>query len=307
MTGRTRLAGRVHVVRLAALALVLGALALVVPDATVAPTEIALVKVRKGEHAAADQEIVWILAVGSDARPGDVMTRSHGDALQLIGMNTRTHAATAIGVPRDSWVAIPGHGRNKINAALVYGGPQAMAAAMQRLIGIKPDYVMVTRFPFFEQMVNDIGGIEVNNPRAFADPYLRRKGFKKGRIHLNGYDAMAFSRIRKSLPLGDFDRSANQQRTLRGIQAKIRANADKPGFIERGVLTVMQHMATDLPPGELFRIAQIVAQVDPGKITTCVVGGGVGWVGEASVVFPDVAEARRYGRDARGDAVISRC
>ena len=50
---------------------------------------------------------------------------------------------------------------------------------------------------------------------------------------------MAFSRVRKSLPGGDFDRSANQQRTLRGIHAKIRANADRPGFIERGVMTVL--------------------------------------------------------------------
>ena len=84
---------------------------------------------------------------------------------------------------------------------------------------------------------------------------------------------MAFSRVRKSLPGGDFDRSANQQRTLRGIHAKIRANADRPGFIERGVMTVLQHMATDLPPGELFRLAQAVAQVEPGKITSCVVPG----------------------------------
>ncbi len=118
---------------------------------------------------------------------------------------------------------------------------------------------------------------------------------------------MAFSRVRKSLPGGDFDRSANQQRTLRGIHAKIRANADRPGFIERGVMTVLQHMATDLPPGELFRLAQAVAQVEPGKITGCVVPGGIGTVGAASVVFPDVATARRYGNDARADATIRRC
>ena len=53
------------------------------------------------------------------------MTRSRGDALQLIGMNVKTGAASAIGVPRDSWVDIPGYGSNKINAALYFGGPQA--------------------------------------------------------------------------------------------------------------------------------------------------------------------------------------
>jgi polyisoprenyl-teichoic acid--peptidoglycan teichoic acid transferase len=156
-------------------------------------------------------------------------------------------------------------------------------------------------------MINDIGGITVHNPRAFSDPYLKPKGFEKGAIHLNGYEAMAFSRIRKSLPGGDFDRSADQQRTLRGIYARIRSQADKPGFIERGIMTVMQHTSTNLPPGELFKLAQIVAQVDGSKISTCVVHGSIGTMGTASVVFPFVSQARRYGHDARKDATIKHC
>jgi LCP family protein required for cell wall assembly len=293
--------------RLAMLALVLAVAGLVVPDSAVQPTDIDLVRVRQAEGIDAPRDVVWILAVGSDARPGQDMRRARGDALQLVGINTRTHAATAIGIPRDSWVVIPGHGREKINAALYFGGPRLMGRAVGNLVGVQPDYVMVSRFPFFEEMVDAIGGIEVRNPRRFSDPYLYRTGFKAGRIHLNGYGAMAFSRVRKSLPGGDFDRSANQQRTLRGIHAKIRARAHEPGFIERGVMTVLQHMATDLPPGELFRLAQAVAQVEAGKITTCVVPGGVGYAGAQSVVFPNVATARRYGNDARRDATIRRC
>ena len=57
------------------------------------------------------------------------------------------------------------------------------------------------------------------HPRRFADPYLKKEGFKEGRIHLDGYNAMAFSRIRKGLVGGDFDRSANQQRVIRGIHS----------------------------------------------------------------------------------------
>ena len=108
--------------------------------------------------------------------------------------------------------------------------PRGMAGAMRNLVGIEPDYVMVTRFPFFEDMVDDIGGITVTNPRRFYDPYLKKEGFRQGRIHLDGYNAMAFSRIRKGLAGGDFDRSANQQRTLRGIHARIRAQASQPGL-----------------------------------------------------------------------------
>lgn len=293
--------------RLATLGLVLALAALVVPDSAVKSTEVALVKVQGASGVDLSPDVVWILAVGSDARPGEDMTRTRGDALQLIGMNTETGAATAIGIPRDSYVPIPGHGSDKINAALFHGGPQALGRAVGDLVGIQPDYVFVSRFKFFQALIGDIGGIEVQNPRAFSDPYLKPAGFDSGRIHLGGYDAMVFSRIRYNLPAGDFDRSANQQRVLRGIQAKVRDRAHVPGFIERGVFSVMQHLHTDLPPSELYRLAQAVAQVDPRKVTTCVVQGSIGNVGGASVVLPYVEQARRYGDAAREDATISRC
>lgn len=294
-------------VRLVTIGLVLAVAAFVVPDSAVKSTEVTLVKVNRADGVDLTPDVVWILAVGSDARPGQDMTRSRGDALQLIGMNTRTGAASAIGVPRDSWVSIPGHGYEKINAALYFGGPQLLGQAVGNLVGIQPDYVFVTRFPFFEDMVNDIGGIDVLNPVAFDDTYLKPNGFRKGRLHLRGYDAMAFARIRHNLIRGDFDRSANQQRVLRGIQAKVRARAHVPGFVERGVLSVMQHLHTDLSPVELFRFAQAVAHVDPHKITTCVVQGGIGNIGGASVVLPFVDQARRLGDEARNDATIERC
>ena len=296
-----------RLLRPAVLTLVLATAAFVVPNSAVQPTDAALVKIHTAEGVDAGPDMIWILAVGSDARPGQLMTRSRGDALQLVGLNTKTGAAAAIGIPRDSVVSIPGHGRNRVNAALYFGGPQLLGRTVGGLVGVQPDYVFVTRFPFFEDMVKDIGGITVSNPRAFSDPYLKPKGFKKGRIHLTGYEAMAFSRIRKSLPGGDFDRSANQQRTMRGIYARIRSQADRPGFIERGIMTVMKHTSTNLPPGELFKLAQIVAQVDPSKISTCVVHGSIGSMGAASVVFPFVSEARRYGHDARRDATIRGC
>ena len=176
-------------IRAGVLAAVLALAALVVPDSAVRPTDVALVRVGHAAGVDVSPDVVWILAVGSDARPGQEMTRARGDALQLVGINTRTGAATALGVPRDSWVSIPGHGREKINAALYFGGPRAMAGAMANLTGIRADYVMVTRFRFFENMVDDIGGITVTNPRRFYDPYLKKEGFAKGRIHLDGYNA----------------------------------------------------------------------------------------------------------------------
>src|SRR5207253_5626090 len=77
--------------RVLVLGLVLGVAALVIPDSAVKPTQMELVKLQRATGVDADnKDIIWVLAVGSDARPGEDMTRSRGDALQLIGMNVKT-------------------------------------------------------------------------------------------------------------------------------------------------------------------------------------------------------------------------
>jgi polyisoprenyl-teichoic acid--peptidoglycan teichoic acid transferase len=297
-----------RVAKLAALGVVLAVVTLTLPDSSPKPVELALVKVDQGNAASLGKDVISILAVGSDARPGEDFTHTRGDALQLVTINTKTHAASIIGVPRDSWVDIPGHGNDKINASLYYGGPQLLGQTVGNLIGVQPKYVFVTRFQWFSEMVHRIGGIDVNNPTAFSDISLKPKGFPAGRIHLSGYDAMAYSRIRHTLPRGDFDRSAHQEVVLKAIQAKVRANASKPGFVEHGVLDAMSHMYTNLPPAELFRLAEVMAQVDPGKVRSCVVQGGIGVSsGGASIVIPYVAQARDMGDQIREDATLSHC
>ena len=295
------------VLRSLALGAILTTMLYGVPDAAVHPERTALVRVERATGIDLSPQVVWILALGSDARPGQAVLRSRADAIQLVGINTATGAASAIGIPRDSWVDIPGRGSNRVNSALYFGGPQLMARAVQGLVGIEPDYVFVASFWGFRSMVDDIGGVEVLSAHAFSDPSLRPRGFRKGRNRVDGNGALAFSRIRKDLPAGDFDRSANQQRTLRAILAKVRANAGKPGFIEEGVRTALLNLHTNLGPRELYRIGQAVAAVDARKVTTCVVQGSVGFAGTASVVFPNRTAARRYGAEARRDATIRRC
>lgn len=308
MSGATRLHRVLHRgFKLTALATVLGVTMIVVPNSAVPPAESTLVKVERAEGVDLSPDVVWILALGSDARPGQEMTRTRADAIQLVGINTQTGAAATIGIPRDSYVAIDGVGSDRINASLTYGGPKLMASSVGNLIGIEPDYVLLTGFKGLQRMVNDIGGITVKNPVAFSDDPLKPEGFRSGKIRLKGYDALAFSRIRHNLAGGDFDRSANQQRTLKGILRQIRKRADHPGFIEAGVRSVLANMATNVSPGELFQIAQAIAQVNPRKVTNCVLRGGFGNVGGASIVLPDTAMASRLGDDARKDATIKRC
>ena len=120
---------------------------------------------------------------------------------------------------------------------------------------------------------------------------------------------MAYSRIRHTLPSGDFDRSAHQEIVLKGIQAKVHANASTSrASSSAGCINAMSHMYTNLPPVELFRLAQVMAQVDPGKVRSCVVQGGIGVSsGGASIVLPYVSQARDMGNQIRKDGTLSHC
>ena len=290
--------------RVVVLAVVLAIAALVMPPATERHTDASLVKVQTAQAVDHSRNVVWVLCLGSDARPGQRLTGTRADAIQLVGLNLKTGAGTMIGIPRDSYVDIRGHGRNKINASMFFGGPQLMADSVGRLVGVRPDYVFTTGFLGFRGMVRAIGGVTVHSKFSFSDP-VRPQGYHRGVNKLNPFQALIFGRVRHPLPRGDFDRSANQQELLRSILRKVRAHEQQPGFMERGVLASVKNMNTDLAPSELYRLAQAVTAIKPGKLKGCVVQGPTGNAGGASVVFASVAQARRLGNDARKDGTLN--
>jgi len=287
--------------RYAALGAVLAVTAVTIPDAGVRNPSMELVKVEHAQGVDHPGNVLWILALGSDARPGESRIRSRGDAIQLVGLNLHTGTGVIFGTPRDSWVSIPGVGSNRVNAALYFGGPELMAKTVGGMYGIDIDYVFVSGFGGFERMVRSIGGVTVNSDMNFSDDNLKGH-YHVGRNHVNGMYALDFGRMRHFLPRGDFDRSAHQGELIKAIARKVKANQNKPGFIEKGLLAVVRDLHTDLSPTELFRLAEAVTQIDPARIKDCVLQGSIGSVGAASVVFPDLAMARRLGNATRADA-----
>ena len=287
--------------RLMVFALLLSALAVTVPDAGHTEAQYALMKLDGVHGLDATDEVVWILALGSDARPGEPFLGSRSDAIQLVGIDTDTHSAVTIGVPRDSYVDIPGHGQDKINAAMVYGGPSSTADAVAGLTGIRPDYVFVTSFPGLIHMVGGINGISVRVTYEMND---LGHVFHPGVRELTGADALAFARIRHGLPGGDFDRSRDQGELLKGGLGSVLDKLGRPGFFERALSLLARYTDTNLGPVDLYRLGRTVLEADPHKVRVCVLGGGLGYVGAASVVFPDVQAARSLADDVRHDAHV---
>ena len=288
-----------HVKRVLTFGMLLALLGTVVPDAGRPKAEFALIELDTVRGVDAADGVVWILALGSDARPGEPILSSRSDTIQLVGVDAEAHRAVTIGVPRDSYVGIPGHGRDKINSAMVFGGPQLTAQAVAGLTGIRPDYVFVTSFPGMVKMVGGINGIRAKVTYRTND---LQQVFRPGMHKFTGVEALAFSRIRYGLPRGDFDRSMNQGQLLKGGLATVLGKLDRPGFLERALGLFARHSETNLGPVELYRLAHTVLAVNPKHVRVCVLDGGTGYAGGASVVFPDLAAVRSLARDVRHDA-----
>jgi len=284
------------------LSLALGLALLLAPDAQQQVATIGLVRVQHAKAVDFSSGVIWILALGTDARAESPVLTSRADAIQLVGIDAATGSAAAIGIPRDSWVDFPGHGFDRINAGLELGGPDLMAQAVEELTGISPNYVFATGFLGFRHMVASIGGVEVQAAKAFDDPDHQLQ-VVRGRNEFNSREALAFARSRKQFPTGDFERSADQQLLMLGILRKLRQNEDVVGFLERGAWSVMERLETDLPPTELYRLAQLITLVRPDRVTHCVVPGTFDTSpAGAKIVRPDTTTARRMGNDARDDA-----
>ena len=282
--------------RLARLAVVLAVALLVVPAGGVRPAAITLTTVDRAEGVDVSGRMVWVLVLGEDV---DGRT----DAIQLVGLDARTGAATAIGIPRDSWVELPDGSEGRINTAYPDHGPDAITQIVSELVGITPDYLAVVDFAAFEALLGEVGPVTLTSPQGFeSHGVVVREG-------VNTFDpseALAYVRHRLSFVDQDFSRSANQQRLMGAALAAYQSLADDPGFVEAAALAALGVVDTDLTPSALYRLAQAFTAVDTRRLTGCVLPGDPGMEGEASVVYVDEEAALRIGADAADDAVIER-
>ena len=100
------------------LGLLLALVTVAVPDSSRLEADYQLLKVEHAQAVDRPRDVIWMLALGSDARGGQSIARSRADSIHLVGVNARTGRGTIVGLPRDSYVSIPGYGSSRINAAL---------------------------------------------------------------------------------------------------------------------------------------------------------------------------------------------
>jgi LCP family protein required for cell wall assembly len=179
----------------------------------------------------------WLIA-GSDSRQG--LTRTQIDALH-VGFDFGTLNSDSImllhmgggrpvliSIPRDSFVPIPGHSSNKINAALAFGGPSLLIKTVESVTGLRIDHYMGIGFGGLANVVSSVGGVRICVKTAVpADPTGDSgfKGLAAGCHNLSGTQAIAFVRDRHSFATSDLQRIQDQRAFLSALLSK----ATSPG------------------------------------------------------------------------------
>ena len=288
--------------RLARWAVLAALVALVVPAASVRPATITLTTVERASAVDfGEEDVVWVLVLGSDAKGSTPVDKGNTDAIQLLGFDMDTGSAAGIGIPRDSWVELP-DGFARINEALAQGGPELAAEAVADLVGITPQLVLVTAMDGFIDITDAVGGVDVESDKAFVTDSGDLR-VTRGTNHFDGAEALDYARTRRNLDGGDFERAAHHQALLLGYLRGLRDRADEEGFMERTALAALGGLESDLAPTDLYRLAQAVTQVDPERVTGCIIGGTDGTTeGEPRSSTPTPRRRARWAKDAEDDA-----
>jgi LCP family protein required for cell wall assembly len=246
---------------------------------------------------------LFILALGSDARPGGGFIHGRSDSIHLIGVNVKAHRASILGFPRDSWVNIPGHGTGKITTAMYFGGPALTVQTIEALTGIQIDFWLLTSFVGLRVMVNKIGGLDVRVPTPMHDSFSGAN-FTKGLHHFNGHEALSFARDRHDVPGGDLGRSQNQGRLMLSALSKLHTTFDKdPTQLLNWIAAGWKSLYSDLDLATLVDLGLTAATIPTQNVNNQVVPATTGTVGAASVVFIS-ASAQSVYADMRTDGVI---
>lgn len=224
------------------------------------------------EHRDLGYESAVISVVGSDARKGEDPLRSRADSLHLVGFDGVAGTFDIVGIPRDSWVEIPGRGFGKINGALANGGPSRLSETLEALAGYPLDGMLLTGFEGFQEALgNVLGGIQITVEAPMRDS-ASGANFQAGEQYMNGPQALAFARTRKTLARGDLDRQRNGGLVL--IAAAATARARDATLIPSLIAEAAEWAYSDVDPVLTLRLA-ITARVAPIFATSNVVLPGV--------------------------------
>lgn len=205
-----------------------------------------------------DQNVINILLVGRDAR--DLSERGRSDSMIVLSMNRNTQQISLVSLMRDSYVQIPGYKNNKMNSAFSYGGYELLDETISQNFGITIDYNVGVNFSGFEQVVDQLGGIDISLTEdealyLMADEETQAEGLFEGVNHLDGKEALCYARARyvgTGKEANDFGRTYRQRMVMTTVYKEMM----KKSLPEIWTIldSIMDCMETDMTNTEMISI-----------------------------------------------------
>src|SRR4051812_20951939 len=193
----------------------------------------------------------------------------HSDSILLLRTDPSHHRLYYLSIPRDLQVPIPGSSTQKVNAAFQIGGPALAIRTIRQLTGTDVNHVVVVNFADFKDLIDALGGIDVNVPKPirsnrFDCPFATQARcsqwqgwrFAKGNQHMNGERALIYSRIRENMldpSENDVTRGARQQQVMDALASKFTS----PGTLVKLPFdggSLATPLTTDLSGGQLVQL-----------------------------------------------------
>jgi LCP family protein required for cell wall assembly len=243
---------------------------------------------------------LFALVIGTGARSDDPAESRDdpglADAVHVIGLNPTLNAATILDIPRDT----EGPGGQKINSYIVNrpNDPlRGMADAVSEVTGAPITYVIRVNFPNFVEMIDEIGGIDINIPAPMNDAFSGAE-FPAGPAHLTGDQALAFSRDRHSFSNGDFTRTSNQGLLIISALQTLQQRNLSAGDTVRAVASLGRHTKLDgVGIFDLFHLGQYALTLDAANIKNVVLpvansgnGSNLAKTGDAASLLADFTD-----------------
>jgi len=234
-----------------------------------------------------------ILILGDDSGLGRPGGRVNGrtDIIILLHLNLDTAKGTAVTIPRDTWVDIPGHGKGKITEAHAMGGNELSVKAVEGLSGLEIDNYIITDMDGFSLLIDFLGGVTTEVGEDIADGFSGCY-LSKGIHHLNGEQALALSRCRYRKGDGT---------TLSGAFAREREAAkiivgliDQKSTFERIIALpvlvnfLLNYTWTDMRFTDIIKLLPVLGRIKAADIEITGIPSWTATIGKASAVEYDV-------------------
>ena len=217
-----------------------------------------------------------ILLIGSDHRwQGAEGARS--DTIMLARIQPDRHRIALLSIPRDLYVAIPGHGHDRINMAFHYGGERLLTRVVRDTLGVEIDHFVEIDFHGFKDIVDDVGGIwfpvderYYNRNVGTASTNYANIDLQPGYQRLSGDQALAFARYRHDD--SDFVRAARQQLLLRVVARDALGDVWNLLRVRRLAFSLAKATTSDISSlGQILSLARAIHETTPSQVVRATV------------------------------------